>query len=449
MRVFYTVFFFLSALLCLPFDSEAALPAGVYQAAAVVGTAVSTGGVTSIIPASATAGVPAVGTASAAAGTASTGVAVPLLVGGVALAGGYYVGGMLATDLYDLYEAIQNFPNSSDYPNLKNALNSPSSGYTPTSLSDLPGQGKTISTYDGQNVTIIGPWQLYCGGCSVELSFVGKFIYFNGRVDARTLTGPAINGMDPTRFGSGDTYVATAVPTTNPVDFIPPNNAGMVPPEIAVPNMTNPDGTLKPEIDNEVKNAIASGHVSPSGVTGTDSYSGQAITPEWLEALGQRLAAQNATDVANQTVQQLQDALAADPTNVTLSQQLQQAQNDLAEAQRAQAAAEAAAAEAQTAADTATANLGPANTYDSSITSPEVKNITGLMDSFFSNSPLLGIVRSFQISTYDQQAIFSFGTFWGQEITVDFTRWQSVLAGCGVVLLVLSHAYAVFIVVRG
>lgn len=447
MRYLFVVFFFLSLLLILPDHSQAAIPPGVQQAAQIIGTAVSVGGVYTILPSTATTGVPAVSTASAAAGAGSvlTGVAVPVIVGGIALRGGYYIGGMLATDLYNLYEAATSNPDQ--YPNLKNALAS-DGDYEPASVDDLPPAGSAVTATNGLNYKI-GEWKVYSANTVLSYSQVGTFTYNGGNVytvvKIRDVTPPSPD------YVFGTAYYASATPDSITPVFVPPSG-GMVPPATAVPNMTNPDGTLKPEIESEVKNAIASGDASPSGVTGSSdsgTLSGQPLTPELLEAFGRTLAQQAATTAASQTVQQLQDALAADPTNATLAQQLSQAQAELAQAQAAQAAAEAAAAEATAAADTATANLGPANTYDSTINTPDQKNITGLMNTFFDNSPLLGIVRSFQINTTDQQALFSFGTFWGQEITVDFTRWQSVLAGCGVVLLVLSHAYAVFIVVRG
>jgi len=450
MRVFYTVFFFLSALLCLPVDSEASLPPGVHQAAQIIGTAVEVAGVYTILPSTATAVVPAVGTASAAAGTASTGVAVPLLVGGVALAGGYYVGGMLATDLYNLYEAATSKPDQ--YPNLKNALAS-DGDYIPVSVDDFPPSGSTITAPSAitglpGNYRLTGTWSVYEYNDYPNAS-LGTNYFYSGYFYQTVKLGPG--RYSPLTSFYGASYRIAASPTSDNPTWQPPAG-GMVPPATAVPNMTNPDGTLKPEIESEVKNAIASGDASPSGVTGSSdsgTLAGQLLTPELMEAFGRSLAQQAATSAANQTVQQLQDALAADPTNATLAQQLSQAQAELAQAQAAQAAAEAAAAEAAGAAEVATSNLGPANTYDATINTPESKNITGLMNTFFDNSPLLGIVRSFQISTTDQQALFSFGTFWGQEITVDFTRWADVLAGCGAVLLVLSHAYAVFIVVRG
>jgi hypothetical protein len=446
MRVFYTVFFFLSALLFLPSDSKASIPAEVIKVGATVtGAAVTVGGVSAIIPASAVAGVPSVGTASAASGVVTVPAIVPVTVGGIALAGGYAVGASLVTDIPAIRNMVESLPDK--YQALKDAFaTEPDPSYVPTySIGDVA-SAKDGATGLQKNYKVIGPPEL--GGTCIPTSVLPDgtckgwppiFGYVYGRPLLQTWT-YKINPSTINYLAEVTSLPATPLPTSPPLTDAE-----------AASNMSNPDGSLIPSVDADLKGAIAAGDLAPSGinVAGGESGSVTGITPELMQLYSRMLAAQNATDVAAQSVQQLQDALSADPTNATLSQQLDQAQNDLAEAQRQQAAADAAAAEAQTAADTATANLGTANTYDSSITAPALKNITGLMDSFFNNSPLIGIVRSFQISTYDQQAIFSFGTFWDQEITVDFTRWQSVLAGCGVVLLVLSHAYAVFIVVRG
>lgn len=452
MRYLFAVFFFLSLLLSLPDYSQAAIPPGVQQAAQIIGTAVEVAGVYTILPSTATTGVPAVGTASAAAGTASTGVVVPLIVGGVALAGGYYVGGMLATDLYNLYEAAKSKPDL--YPNLKNALVS-DGDYEPASVDDLPPAGSAVTATNGLNYKI-GDWKVYSANAVLSYSQVGTFTYNGGNVytvvKIRDVTPPSPD------YVFGTAYYASATPDSITPVFVPPSG-GMVSPETAVPNMTNSDGTLKPEIESEVKNAIVSGDVSSSGVTGSSDsgvLAGQTLTPELLEAFGRSLAQQAATTAANNTVQQLKNSLQSDPTNATLQQQLQQAQTALSQAQSAQASAETAAnaalAEANAvaaAANAANQNVNGTSQYDKTIEVPTVKTLPSLLNNFFDNSPLLGIVRSFQINTTDQQALFIFGTFWGKELTVDFNRWSGVLAGCGSVLLVLSHAYAVFIVVRG
>jgi len=441
MRVFYTVFFFLSALLCLPVDSKAAIPAEVIKVGvSVTGAAVTVSGVSAIIPSSAVAGVPSVGTASASTGVVTVPAIIPVTVGGIALAGGYAVGASLVTDIPALRNLVESLPDK--YQALKDSFATP----PPATVEALP--VGSVTSFDGQNLQIDGiisntewcpTYRLINDGTACEK--------LQDTYSAETSTLQIFTGAVRPWI-----LIYRVSPTLTPVTPVP-GTTPLTDPELA--NKLAPDGNLTSAADADIKAAIAAGDLVPSGIVGGfPSAGGEAgsvtgITPELMQLYSRMLAAQNATDVATQTVEQLEDALATDPANATLAQQLDQAKLDQAEAQREQAAAEAAAAEATAAADTATANLGPANTYDSTINTPDQKNITGLMNTFFDNSPLLGIVRSFQINTTDQQALFSFGTFWGQEITVDFTRWQSVLAGCGVVLLVLSHAYAVFIVVRG
>jgi len=438
MRYLFAVFFFLSLLLSLPDHSQAAIPTGVIQVAEVAGTAVTVAGVGSaIIPASAVAGVPAVGTASAAGVT--TPAVIPLAVGGIALAGGYAVGASLVTDIPALRDLVERLPDT--YQALKDAFAAPVDDSGDTPVSTLNSGDIVASTNGAGNWVIVALYATY--DCPPTYIVNGSCAVPTGISCAMGYCYVKTTNISPQQYQ----YTAYQTVSSPTVDPLAPSTPAPISDADAASNMTNPDGTLLPDVAADIKNALAAGVVSASGATvaGTSTQ----ITPELLQQYGQQLAAQNATEVASQTVEQLQDALAADPTNATLAQQLSQAQAELAQAQAAQAAAEAAAAEAAGAAEVATSNLGPANTYDSTINTPESKNITGLMNTFFDNSPLLGIVRSFQISTTDQQALFSFGTFWGQEITVDFTRWADVLAGCGAVLLVLSHAYAVFIVVRG
>lgn len=259
-----------------------------------------------------------------------------------------------------------------------------------------------------------------------------------------------VRDYDATRFvfqyWSAYTSGTTTAPPSAALPLPPP--AGMVSPDQAVENMTNPDGTLKPEIEAEIKAGLASGAIGGSNnptMAGTTT----GITPELLQLYGRLLAAQNATDVNATNVEALQNAVNVNPTDLALQNQLAEAQARLAEAQAAQAAQEAALAAETAAAEAATANLGPPNTYDSSIDIPVKKEIPSLLNSVFDNSPLLGLVRSFHINTSDQQAVFNIGHFYGQDLVFDFSRWASVLAACGTILLVLSHAYAVFIVVKG
>jgi len=452
MRYLFAVFFFLSLLFSLPDHSQAALPAGVYQTAAVVGTAVATGGVSSIIPASATAGVPAVGTASSASATVSTGVAVPLLVGGVALAGGYYVGGMLATDLHNLYEAATNNPD--DYPNLKDALSQDAVDGAFPEINPPVGSVITANETDGtltnyitaSTFTPATPWGGSSSGTALKTNWPtmkGMKVY-----QTRLYYIQYVRDYDATKFVYQYWSAYTSGTTTAPPTAGLPDSSvgGPLPVAEAISNITNPDGSLKPEIQSEVNNAIASGAASPTGITGTDSFSGQAITPEWIEALGRRLAAQNATDLARDAVTAAETAVATntDPAlDADLARRLADAQRELADAQREQAEIDQAA---QTAADTAQ-NL-PKNTYDTTIQAPEKKNISTLLQSAYSNSPLTRLLRSFTFTIDDPKSVIYFGTFYGQDIIVDFARWQDSMVIAGSLLLAATHMLSVVIIFK-
>lgn len=436
MRFIYFIFFFFSFLLILPVNSFAALPTGVIQAASVTGTAVTVAGVgTAIIPASAVSGLPAVGTASATA--VSVPAIVPITVGGVALAGGYAIGASLVADIPAIRNMVESLPDK--YSALKDAFTT-----TPPAFDGSPSlsPGSVMMDQDtNQNWEIIAfqgfiscfTWGIVNDKCTVNGT--NSCSYYNGGTCSKFNLGSVPNWQE-VYSARPTTLAVTPTPST-----LPPTDAE------AAERLTNPDGTLTPAANNDLKAALASGDLSASGATLAGTTTG--ITPELLQLYSRLLAAQNATDVNNATVEALETAVNADPTNVALQNQLAEAQSRLAESQAAQAAQEAALAAETAAAETATANLGPANTYDTSLDIPVKKEIPSLLNSVFDNSPLLGMVRSFQISTTDQQAVFNIGHFYGQDLVFDFTRWASVLAACGTILLVLSHAYAVFIVVKG
>jgi hypothetical protein len=80
---------------------------------------------------------------------------------------------------------------------------------------------------------------------------------------------------------------------------------------------------------------------------------------------------------------------------------------------------------------------------------PAKKVISDLLGSFISSSPLVAMVKSFNITTTGASAIVPIGMIYGQDLKFDFTRWQPVLAGCGGILLIIMHGFAVLIVVRG
>lgn len=415
-------FFLLLTFLFIPSLTFAALPAGVIQTAQVVGTAVATGGVSCIIPASATAGVPAVGTASAAAASVSTPVIVPLTVGGVALAGGYAIGSSLVTDLNDLYNAVKD--KADKYPSLNNAL--ASTPYSPTTSDNLPQSGSVIGI-DGNNYTLSGSWTNAYPGVLQDNANKNKFSYSSNNVYFSMYVRESSN---PSLYYVGDVYRILASPATTTPTWSAPT--GMPSPAQVVPAITNPDGTLNPDVNDEVNQAIANGDVTPS----------IGVTPSQVQHAADAVAAQNATDLAQRTVEDLETRLATDPSNVQLQQELSTARDRLAESQREQARYE-------NEVNLPVPELSPENAYDSTLTPPERKSLTSLLTNFFSNSPLLNMVRTFQISTSGSESRLVAGTFWGREIAFDFSRWAPILSGCGSVLLALSHGLALFWVIRG
>lgn len=114
------------------------------------------------------------------------------------------------------------------------------------------------------------------------------------------------------------------------------------------------------------------------------------------------------------------------------------------------AAAQAAAVAAQALDDAAIAPSLPGdNTYDAEITAPAKKGIGDLLASFVSGSPLISMVQSFTISTSNASGVVPIGNIYGQDLSFDFTRWESTLRACGGVLIIIMHGFAIFIVVRG
>lgn len=123
-----------------------------------------------------------------------------------------------------------------------------------------------------------------------------------------------------------------------------------------------------------------------------------------------------------------------------------EAQAAYAAYQRDVAAREQAAAdEAEAAA--ASASL-PTNAYDSNVESPDKKSIATLLGDYAANSPLAGMIETFQVQTSGATPVVVLGNAWGTELKIDLTRWESFLGTCGQMLLILTHGYAVLVVIR-
>lgn len=429
MRYIFLSFLFI----LLSSTSYAALPAGVHQAATLVGTAVATGGVSCIIPASATAGVPAVGTASAAAGTVSTPVAVPLVVAGAALAGGYYIGSNLVTDLNDLYNAAKDHPDK--YPGLKDSLSKP---VLPDNSAPPPAEGSVVPATDGNRYSISSGWSLFNDNTATSISNVGTYNYSNGRILYYQYVSPSICCPDTTSII--DVWSASASPTTNPVT-VPQATTDPRTPAEAVPNMTNPDGTLKPDINNEVNQAIANGDVSPS----------IGVSPAQVTGYSNQVAAQNNVDLARQAVQDAQNRLDlnTDPAaEAQLRDALADAMHRLSEAQKDLADKALQNEDYQQASDTATQNLPQPNTYDTQIDTPEKKDIPKLLSDAYDKSPITRLIRGFRLKISNPVSTVVLGTVYGKTLTVDFSRWSDAMSIAGSMLLTSCYLLSVFIIFK-
>ena len=92
---------------------------------------------------------------------------------------------------------------------------------------------------------------------------------------------------------------------------------------------------------------------------------------------------------------------------------------------------------------------GGDNEYNTDVETPGKSSISTLITNFISSAPLVAMVKSFTISTSGSSGVVPIGMVYGQDLSIDFTRWEPVLAGCGGVLLVIMHGFAVLIVIRG
>jgi len=343
------------------------------------------------------------------------------MLGKVGPAAGVLVAGALA------YGALRDAVNANPglFPSLNGALN----------VRDLPEVGDVISVPSVGNrvVTLVqGPLTLLLPSST---SYYSAGSWYE-----------VLDVLDSEHY-LPNYYVRCLKLSTNPTALSPTFPSYSPRPDSELPSILNgPDGNVAPQYQPEVDAAMQG---NPDSVTGLPHSS--------VAASGSAYSAGQAAAAASNAMAAQQSIYNANPTpeNLAKLEELKaaeaaayKAQSDAAQAEAEREAEAAEKAAEQEAADNATANL-PTNSYDSSLDMPLLKSIPELLTSFFDNSPLLGVVRSFQISTADQQAVFNFGNFWGQDITVDFSRWSSVLAGCGAVLLILSHAYAVMIVVRG
>ena len=96
--------------------------------------------------------------------------------------------------------------------------------------------------------------------------------------------------------------------------------------------------------------------------------------------------------------------------------------------------------------DTAVPDAG---IYDGSIIAPVLKNISSLLSSFLTNSPIAGIIKTFTLKTSLASPVVDCGDIYGKPFKFDFSRWQGFLTACGSLLMVIVHGYAILIVMKG
>jgi hypothetical protein len=191
-----------------------------------------------------------------------------------------------------------------------------------------------------------------------------------------------------------------------------------------------------------------------STVTATAAATALTAAQTAATAAAATLAANPTSPAAIAANATAQSNLASAQTNVTAASNGNNAAAaaasaaSLADAENAQKVAEAAAV--STAAETASNSLTP-NVYAPAVDSdkPVGKDIPSLLASFVAGSPIVSMVRSFTVSTTNASGVIPIGTIYGKDLVFDFTRWQSVLAGCGGVLIIIMHGVAVLVVIRG
>lgn len=89
------------------------------------------------------------------------------------------------------------------------------------------------------------------------------------------------------------------------------------------------------------------------------------------------------------------------------------------------------------------------NTYDTNIDVPVLKSIGTLLSSIIASSPIAAMINTFRIDTINGVCKVSCGQVYGREFEIDLCRYESTFISLGGVLLIISHGFAVLIVVRG
>lgn len=354
--------------------------------------------------------------------------------------------GMTLKDLYDLANA-----NKTEFP-LTEALTHNDGGFLPVTTDSIIGE------------TVVFPW----GG--------GQGLISSKAQSSPTPNNPALYGAvsSPSTLSSGPPqvlqrtvygqansdgagYMKTCV-------FVYTVSTALAPPPTPLTiqdfenAMSNPDGTIKtsllPEIDKALKSGLNSGNsvMYPSSTQIKDLANKTVLGQAPISQAASTTAASTAFDAKKSAWQVAAALLASDPTNATKIQNEASAFADMMVAQAVKAKEEAVQAdqEANVVKDEILLQPPiPSNEYDSVIDPPAKKEIPTLLESFVSSSPLVSMVRSFQITASNGACSMPVGNIYGQDLTFDFCRYESTLSSLGGVLIIIMSGFSVLIVIRG
>jgi len=334
----------------------------------------------------------------------------------------------------------------SDYPLLTSKLSIVSGGpYSIDLAATGSGVGKTV--VGGANAYYLdskfaGPYTNQCVGASDPYPiqfYSNRIILISG-----SGSGSCTNTVTQYLWHSVSTPVPSVTPST-PAQF----TAAVAPSGIAT-------AAYQAELDKAMQDDsyIPVFTDDTTGLPFISPSQSTVATPAQISAINSKaeIAEKSAASVAAASAAEssAQSAYNADPSAANLQ--------TLNNAKAASAATSLKAAQDTAASDTALADEASANALESSATpnaydtefeKPEKKGITSLLESFVSSSPLVGLVRSFSISSSSPVSSVSAGQVYGTEINFSFVRWEPYLRLCGAAMIIIAHGFAVFVVVRG
>lgn len=315
--------------------------------------------------------------------------------------------------LNDLYNEVNSHPSS--YPLLSHA-----SGVDTNVSHPFVGLDLTLS-FAGTRFDFAGKHYEYSG----SYLFLGPL-----RDSARAAFVPYMNGTSEIVLGIQSASVPENLDTYSKGCFeisslTAPSTVSQFE-DVIAPHMMD---TYFPEIDNAIKTSLTSGTAV--------SYPSSSQISALKDVVNVKAATDAALAATQTAINTAQVNYTANPTPEN-----RQILDNLLAQQAAQVAA-------QVKEDLIIAPDLPTNAYDPTITAPDKKDISSLLGFFISSSPLVSMVRSFTINTSSASCSMPVGTVYGQQLSFDFCRYQSLLLGCGGILLIIMHGFAVFIVIRG